>query len=672
MRTFSLALLALALAQGCGGASLPQRSSSITGKPEAPAGFQAPAAPYQTDTVFVEKLRASARRFGLHRDPVWRRLVHYRPGVLWGVESQVDGPSFFLAPGGATDPEAELDATIRSFYSPPTAGGEEHPLCRFPARWLWLRKQLGLRNEELPPVNCPGLAGYLKRADTRSITVIFSSYYLNNPASMFGHTFLRFNRGADGPEEGRTLLEQGIDYSASVPESENQAVYSFKGLTGMYPGIFRMLPYYYKVREYNDFESRDLWEYDLSLSEEEVAMVVTHIWELGHSYFDYYYLSENCSYHVLAALEVANPKLNLLEQIGWPVIPSDTVKALMTAPGLVGRVQFRPSATSTFRARLKTVPGKLLPWVARLGDKPEVTLPASFSPEEAAQVVDAAIDYVEMVHAKDILADDRSSPGATLKQKLLERRAEMDADTPDLVVTPSPDEMPHKGHGSSRLGLGAGLADPARGGRPAMSFFQLDYRLALHDLSDAPAGYPEFSQLEFLPMRIRFSPEQQRVRVEDLSLLRIISLNPVDRFNMRPSYKVRVGAVTFRDERCAECTLGALELGGGLAVATSNRALTFWTTLDAGFYAVRFGGDSPDRVRFQVGPSAGVRVRLLPRLLSVTSGSWSVLPFHSSPRFGWEANTVLRWHATGSWAATLEGRLQPQSTQLMLGNSIYF
>ena len=25
------------------------------------------------------------------------------------------------------------------------------------------------------------------------------------------------------------------------------------------------MPYYYKVREYNDYESRDLWEYELEL-----------------------------------------------------------------------------------------------------------------------------------------------------------------------------------------------------------------------------------------------------------------------------------------------------------------------------------------------------------------------------------------------------------------------
>lgn len=671
MRFLSLSLLGLALLQGCGAGALPKHSASIAGTP---AGFKAGQAStdgYQADTAFIEQQVERARRHQLHENTTWQRLVHYRPGVFYGVDSQVDGPAFFLSPKGPSDPAAELEATIRGFYSPPVAG-QDHPLCRFPARWLWLRKHLGLSNETLPTVNCAGLATYLERANTRSLTVVFSSYYLNNPASMFGHTFLRFNRGADGPEENRKLLEQGIDYSAAVPESENQLVYSFKGLTGMYPGIFRMLPYYYKVREYNDFESRDLWEYDLALDEEEVAMVVTHIWELGHSYFDYYYLSENCSYHVLAAIEAANPRFNMLDRVGWPVIPADTVKALMQEPGLVSRVQFRPSATSTFRARLKSVPGKLLPWVVKLGEKPATTLPQNFTEIEVAQALDAAIDYVEMSYAKEILADERSSKGAGLKQQLLERRAELDAETPDLVVEPPAHEMPHKGHGSSRLGVGAGVIDPARGGRPASSFFQLDYRLALHDLSDAPAGYPEFSQLEFLPTRLRYDPDRQRIHVEDLSLVRVISLNPVDSFNMRPSYKVRVGAVTFRDKRCAECTMGALELGGGIATSFLNRALTLWTTFDTGFYAIRFGGSSPDKVRFQVGPSAGVRIRFHPRVVSVSSVNGAVLPFQGSPRLVWEANSILRWQPTSSWSASIEGRLQPSSTQLMLGTSLYF
>jgi hypothetical protein len=34
-------------------------------------------------------------------------------------------------------------------------------------------------------------------------------------------------------------------------------------------GEYSLMPYYRKVKEYGDFESRDLWEYELNLSPEE-------------------------------------------------------------------------------------------------------------------------------------------------------------------------------------------------------------------------------------------------------------------------------------------------------------------------------------------------------------------------------------------------------------------
>jgi hypothetical protein len=42
-----------------------------------------------------------------------------------------------------------------------------------------------------------------------------------------------------------------------------------KVLTGQYPGEYSIMPYYRKVKEYGDFESRDLWEYELNLTPEE-------------------------------------------------------------------------------------------------------------------------------------------------------------------------------------------------------------------------------------------------------------------------------------------------------------------------------------------------------------------------------------------------------------------
>lgn len=40
-------------------------------------------------------------------------------------------------------------------------------------------------------------------------------------------------------------------------------------------------------------------------------MMIKHIWELAFADYRYFYLSENCSYHLIKILDVASPKLSL-------------------------------------------------------------------------------------------------------------------------------------------------------------------------------------------------------------------------------------------------------------------------------------------------------------------------------------------------------------------------
>ena len=90
----------------------------------------------------------------------------------------------------------------------------------------------------------------------------------------------------------------------------------------------------------------------LVLTPEEIRLLARHLWELGGTWFAYWYLDENCSYHVLGALEAAAPRLELLTHVGKAVVlPADTVKALFRNPGLVRAVHYRPSIRTQFQAR---------------------------------------------------------------------------------------------------------------------------------------------------------------------------------------------------------------------------------------------------------------------------------------------------------------------------------
>ena len=159
---------------------------------------------------------------------------------------------------------------------------------------------------------------------------------------------------------------------------------------------FRKIPFYYKVREYNDFESRDLWEYDLALRPDQLRMLVAHLWELGSTYFAYYYLSENCSYHILGVIEAADPNLNLISELSWPVLPADTVKALFRNPGLVRAVNYRPSNRTQFRQRVETLDPEELEMVSALMADPRRSFPKALSVQRRVKVLDTAIDLIDV------------------------------------------------------------------------------------------------------------------------------------------------------------------------------------------------------------------------------------------------------------------------------------
>ncbi|MCT7654286.1 DUF4105 domain-containing protein [Oceanimonas sp. NS1] len=162
--------------------------------------------------------------------------------------------------------------------------------------------------------------------DPEGMTLVFPTAFMNNPSSMFGHTLLRVD--AKDQTRNKELVAFAINFAAEPETQDNPALFALKGLAGSYPGRFTVMPYYRKVREYNDMESRDIWEYRLALDTREVNRVLLHLWEMRDAEFDYYFLDENCSYQLLALLELARDDLSLIKDFPLQAIPSDTVATL--------------------------------------------------------------------------------------------------------------------------------------------------------------------------------------------------------------------------------------------------------------------------------------------------------------------------------------------------------
>jgi hypothetical protein len=625
------------------------------------------------DLSYRDELIAAARAQRLAAEPRWLRLGHWRATTLGGWKSEADGPAFFLSVDGKGDPAAELEATIAGFFAPaagpeappdqPQRPEEMHPQCRFPARLAFLGARVGgLDPTRLPLQPCPRLDEFWGRVRARSVTLVFSSYYLNNPASAFGHTFLRLNKEeAPGTGERYELLDHGADYGATVATS-NPITYAINGLFGGFRGVFSARPYFYKVREYADFESRDLWEYDLDLDAGEVAMLTAHLWELGGTWFDYWYVTENCSYHILGALEAAAPRLVLLDRIRKITVPADTVKAV-AASGIVRRTRWRPSVRTQFDARVATLDDPALQAIEALVQDPGGALPQEWGELQRASVLDAAVDLVDVRSGKAIVLgkDERA---LRLREALLARRSQIPVPSPPLEISPPRSGGPERGHGSLRVSIGAG-ATSLDGLVTA-----LEARAALHDLLDPPAGFSPRSQIEMGRLRLRYAPADRALRIEDAWLVELSSLNEFSRFDRRFAWRMRGGAEALRDRGCPGCLAAKIDGGVGPGVVALGSLLSAVATADAEIAATpRLSGLAGSGFRPGVGPGGLLRVLAGDRLALLGTASWRWFPA-SSPANAYSLAAEARLHL-GPASLALELRRSPLGDEALLWTQLF-
>lgn len=614
---------------------------------------------------------AKARELGLARSTAWIRLLLYQPKSHGRWQSQVDGADFFLGARGRHDPAAELEATLAAFFVPMEPGKEdEHALCRFPARRRWLDAQLHFESDLLRRPRCPALERYAAEMDAESATFVYAANFLDNPASSFGHTLLRLKKRArpGGAAAGTSgdQRDHGIDYTA-VTDTDNPFLYAFKGLAGMFPGTFRFRPYDVMLRDYAGSESRDLWEYELALTPAEVELLVFHLWELAKTDIDYLYLTENCSYQIIAAIDAAAPRLDLVAKVKVNVLPIDTVRAVWSTPGLVRSVAYRPSVRSLFRAAVAKLSGREHDLVEALLVDADAPLPARLAGAEAARVLDAAMLGVDERFAQGMIED--TNPAASkARQRLAARRAHASG-VPSAVPIDSPpmDKAPHRSHGSMRVLLGTGMTSQYGTG-----FATLGYRVALHDLADPPDGEPELVQLQFLDTRVRYDYGRQRLTLDNLTFAELMAIKPMSRFERHLSWRARGFGTRLHDRAAPDGFAHGANVAIGAAIATANEhAVVFVMAESFVLFSAQLDGIGGSVVRAGVGPLAGVRVRLPGETVGLVTGSVSYLPAQSL--YGtFDVRASLRTRLATNVAMGLEGSAQPRAFELQLGSYLFF
>lgn len=510
---------------------------------------------------YLSELIARAHKEKIAKDPGWLALGHYREGRFSGYISEASSPKFFLAPDGSINPEAELIATLQALFSPATSQADEHPQCLFIARHHWLRERLHIDPARLRHQPCTAFDVWYNEINPGSITLVFPSAYINSPSSMFGHTLLRID--PQGPENDSRLFSYAVNFAANTDET-NGLVFAVKGLTGLYPGGFSLMPYYDKVQEYAELENRDMWEYELNLEISDIRRILEHLWELRQIPFPYYFFNKNCSYQLLALVEVARPGLSLTERFQYWAIPSDTVRAILENGAILRRVVYRPSEWSKIEALRYHLneSNQALAFDLAVGqltvDDPSIeALPASTK----SGALELAYRYLRYQYTQNLIAQDIS---AERSLALLSARSKLPAQAKPAPALPP--TRPDSGHRSARIALGLGRqADTDYG--------LIRLRPAYHDLLDDIEGYSPGAQINFFDLSLRYD-STNALELEDFTVIDITSITPRDRFFQPISWHVDTGyGMKYLPAQAIRERVPYLDTGAGYSFAAGNESL---------------------------------------------------------------------------------------------------
>ena len=478
---------------------------------------------------YLNQLLDLAKKKNLAEDRYWQILLHYRNFLVGPKRSVIDDPDFFLSPEGKTNPQAELEETLKSFFiTPEEAGGEKnHSVCRFLARYTWLNEQLNFDKSFLPLSTCPQYEKVIKKISPESAVLIFPTGHINSPASMFGHTLLVIKT-----KNQDQLLAHAVNYAALTNDTFGP-IYAFKGLFGFYKGYFSILPYYLKIQEYSDVDLRDMWEYSLNLTKEEVDRMVRHLGEMENISSDYFFLDENCSYNLLFLLEAARPSLNLVEPFfyDFAISPVETIK-VVEKNNLINKIDYRPSRASKINKIASLLDRQSQQLALNLCENEIETkdiLKMEITPEDKIRIFDLAGEYAKHLNAKEKISKDKYK---SLFIKILQARSTLGKAESEYILKIPP--RPLQSHSLNRLAFSLGV-------RGDDLFQEIRYRPSYHSFLDNDQGYVKGAQVLFWDLALRFYPQDKEIKLNNFDLIDIMSISPLTKFFKAPSWKFKTG-----------------------------------------------------------------------------------------------------------------------------------
>jgi hypothetical protein len=353
----------------------------------------------------------------ISNDPTWQKLLYYDRDA---ERSDVVSADYFLSPEGRTDPLKELTATLRAYSAPFSEDGDQHARCRFPARYLWLSQRLMLDDYQVIPPQCVSLKKNQDKVQLDSISLMYVTGYLGNPASSFGHSFIKLNTRNNFSDS--SLFDLTISYGADVPDNENVFLYIYRGLFGEYQAKISDKYFFSDDLVYSSTEYRDIWEYELKLTDQQVLMFQLHIWEILGQKFQYYFLHRNCGYELSRMLEVVIND-DLVKSADFYFLPIETFHSLSEVSSekpLFSDVIYHPSERKIVHEYYQRLNDREKQYIEVIMEKDRLNFSELESLQESQQI--EIVDFLLEYHNYLLTREPDNKAYEESKRKLLVKR----------------------------------------------------------------------------------------------------------------------------------------------------------------------------------------------------------------------------------------------------------
>lgn len=347
-----------------------------------------------------------------------------------------------------------------------------------------------------------------------SVSLVYASAYSQNPASAFGHLFLVFNQ-----QDRADYLKFTMSYSAQMNDDEDVLKYIFAGMGGGYFGEFSVSPLYLKVEEYINFENRDLWLYQLKLTQAEIKQLIDNIKKTVKNNDKYYFLNRNCAYKIYELLSMTRPSIEKFNKYQTKASPLDILKKIENQIGFE-KIHMLPS----LRRQYINAKNKIM-------DQRELFIVTSNLPVENLReksndfLIAKSIKYeylnkykheVEYINDSQLLVEVSHRKISTQKFQF----EEIEKSSTDPLLS----------HSDSRFELNISEKNK--------SIFALSY--FSHRLLDITNGYELAQQIEFF--RLDYLTDSKKMNIKFLDIEKLSSFSDPD---WPFSYALNIGAADY-------------------------------------------------------------------------------------------------------------------------------